>query len=116
MHAELRKAYDKEMNAATAHYNSKNLGKAFYHLERGHILGQSVTFPHARAHWWMLKVGWKRRDLTEITGQVARILGALIFTRIWVPVGNTGGAHVHPFKSMPIPEEFQALLKRQGHS
>ncbi len=116
MHAELRKSYDKEMTAAIKQYKSNNLNEAFYHLERGHILGQSFTLPHARAHWWMLKVGWKRRDPTEIAGQVARILGALLFSRIWVPVGNTGGAHVPPFKSMPIPEEFQALVKQHGRS
>jgi len=61
----------------------------------------------------MLKVGWKRRDPIEIRDQVGRIIGALIFSQIWVLLGNTGGAHVHPYRSMPIPEEFRALLKRR---
>jgi len=104
------------MQAAAVSYDGGNLENAFSHLERAHILGQSHTCPHARAHWWMLKVGWERRDLTEITGQVVRIVGALTFSRIWVPGGNTGGAHVPPFKSMPIPEEFQALLKGRERS
>ena len=112
MHAERRQAYEKEMHAAAEHYSGNNLDRAFHHLERAHILGQSFAFAHANAHWWMLKVGWKRRDPIEIRGQVARIIGALLFSRIWVPLGNTGGAHVHPFRSMPIPEEFRALLKR----
>src|SRR4029079_276339 len=116
MHAELRQAYVREMQAAVESYDRGNLEKAFSHLERGHILGQSYTFPHARAHWWMLKVGWERRDLTEITGQVVRILGALAFSRICVPAGNTGGAHVPPFTSMPIPEEFQSLLGKRERS
>ncbi|HKO29545.1 MAG TPA: DUF3703 domain-containing protein [Nitrospiraceae bacterium] len=116
MHAEQRQAYDSEMNAGTEHYYDNRPDKAFYHLERAHILGQSFTFAHAKAHWWMLKVGWKRRDPIEIRGQVARIIGALIFSRIWVPLGNTGGAHVSPFTSMPIPEEFQALLTKRRHS
>ena len=113
MHTELRQAYDREMHAATGYYDDDNLEQAFTHLERAHILGQSFTLPHARAHWWMLKVGWKRRDITEITGQIIRIFGALSFSRVWVPVGNTGGAHAPPFQSMPIPEEFQALLKKR---
>jgi hypothetical protein len=113
MHAEQRQVYDREINAAVEHYYGNNLDKAFYHLERAHILGQSFTFAHAKAHWWMLKVGLKRRDPIEIRGQVVRIIGALIFSRIWVPLWNTGGAHVHPFRPMPIPEEFQALLKRR---
>jgi Protein of unknown function (DUF3703) len=114
MHAELRRAYDGEMQAAIEFYDGDNLGKAFFHLERAHILGQSFTCSHARTHWWMLKVGVKRRDFTEIIGQVVRILGALSFSRIWVPIGNTGGAQVPPFTSMPIPEEFESLLKRHG--
>jgi len=113
MHAELRQAYDGEMQAAAEHYSGNNLDMAFYHLERAHILGQSFTFAHARAHWWMLKVGWRRRDPREIRGQVGRIIAALIASRIWVPLGNTGGANAHPLKPMPIPEEFQPLLKRR---
>ncbi len=113
MHAALRHTYEREMTAAMEHYAGNRLDKAFYHLERAHILGQSFTGPHARAHWGMLKVGWKRRDSREITGQLARIVGSLLFTWFWVPAGNTGGAHVPPFKSMPIPEEFQELLKKR---
>lgn len=113
MHAEQRQAHAREMHAAAEQYYGNELDKAFYHLERAHILGQSFTCAHANAHWWMLKVGWKRRDLIEVRGQVGRIIGALIFSRIWVPLGNTGGAYVHPFRSMPIPEEFRAMLKRR---
>ena len=79
MHAELRQAYEKEMHAAAVHYYGNNPDKAFYHLERAHILGQSFAFAHARAHWWMLKVGWKRRDSIEIRGQVAGLLGRCYF-------------------------------------
>jgi hypothetical protein len=93
MHAERRQAYDREMHAAAEHYSGNNLDKAFYHLERAHILGQSFAFAHTNTHWWMLKVGWKRRDPTEIRGQVGRIIGALIFSRIgcrWgIPVVRT---------------------------
>jgi Protein of unknown function (DUF3703) len=116
MHMELRQAYGRELRAGIEFYRDGNLERAFSHFERAHILGQSFTLPHARAHWWMLKVGWMRRDFTEIAGQVVRILGALSFSRIWVPVGNTGGAHVPPFRSMPIPEEFRPLLTRHGRN
>jgi hypothetical protein len=113
MHAERRQAYVKEMHAAAEHYAGNNLDRAFHHLERAHILSQSFTCAHAKTHWWMLKVGWKRQDLIEVRGQIIRIIGALLFSRIWVPSGNTGGAYVHPFRSLPIPEEFRALLKRR---
>jgi hypothetical protein len=114
MHSELRQAYDVEMTAATEQYNAGNLPLTFSHLERAHILGQSFPIAHARTHWWMLKVGWRRRDIVEIIGQVLRIPGALLFSRIWVPIGNTGGARVPPFQSMPIPEDLQRLLNKYG--
>jgi hypothetical protein len=114
MHPKLRQAYEAEMTAAVSRYSAEDLQLSFSHLERAHILGQSFPIAHARTHWWMLKVGWRRRDFVEISGQLPRILGALLFSRIWVPKGNTGGARVPPFKSIPIPEELQMLLDKYG--
>jgi hypothetical protein len=114
MHPMLRQAYESEMMTAVRQYDAANLQLAFSHFERAHILGQSFPIEHARSHWWMLKVGWKRRDFVEIAGQLPRILGALLLSRIWVPIGNTGGARVPPFKSMPIPEDLQILLDKYG--
>ncbi len=115
MHPELRRAYDTEMMTAARLYNAGDLQLAFSHLEHAHILGQSFSIAHARTHWWMLKVGVRNRDIVEITGQIPRILGALFFSRIWVPIGNTGGARVPPFKPMPIPHELQVLLDQYRH-
>ncbi|MDH4079095.1 MAG: DUF3703 domain-containing protein [Nitrospira sp.] len=114
MHPQLRQAYQREMTAAAEEYEIGNLKSAFTHLERAHILGQSFPIAHARAHWWMLKVGWKCRDVVEITGQIPRILGSLLFSQIWVPAGNTGGSRVPPFKSMPIPDDLQIILDKYG--
>jgi hypothetical protein len=114
MHPQLQYAYQAEMAAAVDQYNTDNLKAAFTHLERAHILGQSFPIAHAQAHWWMLKVGWKRRDFIEVFGQMTRIIGALLFSKIWVPVGNTGGARVPPFRSMPISEDLQSLVDKYG--
>ncbi|MBH0203296.1 MAG: DUF3703 domain-containing protein [Nitrospira sp.] len=114
MHPMLRQAYETEMTAAVSQYDAGDFRLSFAHLERAHVLGQSFPIAHARTHWWMLKVGWRRRDVVEMIGQVFRIPGALLFSKIWVPVGNTGGAHVPPFKSMPIPEDLQRLLDKYG--
>jgi hypothetical protein len=114
MHPQLQQAYEAEMTAAIAQYDAANLRPAFAHLERAHILGQSFPIPHARAHWWMLKIGWKRRDAVETIGQVPRILGSLLFSKIWVPLGNTGAARMPAFQSMPIPHDLQNLLEKFG--
>ncbi len=114
MHPKLRQVYEAEMTAAITRYHAGDLQLSFAHLEHAHILGQSFPIAHAQAHWWMLKIGWKRRDVVEIIGQIPRILGSLLFSKIWVPRGNTGGARVPPFRSMPIPHNLQNLLEKFG--
>lgn len=79
-------------------------------LERAHILGQRLALPHARAHWLMLRAGWRLGDWREVLGQLPRILAALVFSRIWVPLGNSGRARVSAFRPMPLSEELRRLL------
>lgn len=79
-------------------------------LERAHILGQRLVLPHARAHWQMLRAGWMLGDWREVLGQLPRIVAALLFSRIWVPLGNSGRARVSAFRSMPLSEELRRLL------
>lgn len=114
MHPQLREAYERELAAARTSEAAGHLDQAFAHLERAHILGQSYTLPHTRSHWEMLKVGWKRRDAVEVAGQIIRIAGSLLFTWLWVPVGNPGGSRVPPFQSMPLPEDLKELLRQYG--
>lgn len=79
-------------------------------LERAHILGQRRSLPHARIHWLMLRAGWLLGDWREVVGQVPRMLAALLFSRMWVPLGNSGRARVSAFRPMPISEELRRLL------
>ncbi|MCY1385078.1 hypothetical protein D9M69_734140 [compost metagenome] len=58
----------------------------------------------------MLLAGWQQGDLREVLGQALRIPAALLFSRIWVPPGNTGRARVSAFKPMPVSEELRRLL------
>jgi hypothetical protein len=58
----------------------------------------------------MLRIGWARHDLREVAGQLSRIVAAALFSRIWVPSGNTGGANVPALRPMPIPPELRAIL------
>lgn len=106
----VKNAFIQEMQLAKKLYNNDDLDRAFYHLERAHILGQSNTIAHTKTHWQMLKIGWRKKVLKEIIGQCTRICASIIFSRIWVPIGNTGGANVNPLKPMPIPKDLQKLL------
>jgi len=111
MRPALRQAYLQELALGRSCYERRDHGAAFRHFERAHILGQRFTLPHMRSHWWMLRVGFARVDAREIAGQLVRILAALAFSRIWVPLGNTGGANVSALKPMHIPEDLKHLLE-----
>lgn len=110
-HANLEEAFAAEIAAARAAFHRGELDNAFYHLERSHILGQRHTGRHVLVHGWMLRVGVRRRDAREVFGQLLRIVAALAFSRIWVPLGNTGGANVSAFRPMPIPDDLRSWLK-----
>ena len=112
MEAELKNVYEIEMSHAITKYHEEDYKGSFMHLERAHILGQSFVIPHTLSHWWMLKIGLRKTDLKEIFGQLTRILASLLFSRIWVSIGNTGGANVNPFTPMPIPSDLKKHLER----
>lgn len=86
---------------------------AFQHLENAHVLGQESTWWHVKVHILMLKWGIAQRDFKECLGQLLRIVGAATKTAIGlVPVGNTGGSNISPFKSMPLKPEHQAAIQK----
>jgi hypothetical protein len=107
----VRTALTQELARARACRTAADLDAAFAHLERAHILSQRFAFAHAGVHLRMWRIGWLRGDLRELVGQTTRTLAALIFSRVWVPVGNTGGADVSAFRPMPLPADLKALLE-----
>ena len=110
MRKKLKVAYNLELGEAIRLYKLNEFDGSFYHLERAHILGQTYIIPHTKSHWWMLKIGVKKHNIKEVFGQITRMIASVIFSRIWVPLGNTGGANVNPMKPMPIPDDLKKLL------
>jgi hypothetical protein len=112
MSEKIKKLIDAEVEKAGRLVAENDLAAAFRHLERAHVLGQAITYEHVRVHFLMLEIGWKRRDLREIFGQLLRVAGASALTPFGIyPIGNTGGANVSPFEPMPIAEDLQAILR-----
>jgi len=107
---QIRPSVQAELDAATACEAQGRIGAAFRHLERAHVLGQTATQEHVRAHWAMLHWTLRNGTVKEALGQTWRIVGATFKTWLWVPTGNTGGANVSGFKPMPIPEDLQRLI------
>ena len=108
--AAVRDAFAREWANARSARRAGDFDRAFHHLERAHILSQLLTWLHVKTHLGMWHIGWLRRDLRELFGQSTRIFAAALFSRIWVPIGNTGGANVSPLKPMPLPQDLQAIL------
>ncbi len=109
-HARILAAFHCEMQFANDARKENELNLAFRHYERAHILSQKYTFPHIKSHIGMLRIGLLRKDMREIFGQCIRMLAALVFSKLWVPIGNTGGANVSALKPMPIPDDLKPLL------
>jgi hypothetical protein len=110
MKAALQLAIEQAFQHAEHAMQEKCSPDAFQWLERAHILAQRQPLLHARSHWLMLVLGWQIGDYREVTGQIPRIVAALLFSRVWVPIGNTGRSRVSAFWPMPVPEELQTLL------
>jgi hypothetical protein len=115
MNSIIQKAFNEEMEKAIKFYKNNKLSECFSHLERAHILGQRNAIPHTVNHWWMLKVGVRRKDFREIFGQIARILVAGIGSIIGrVPFGNTGGSNVGIMQKMAISNDLLEIFKQAG--
>jgi len=106
MPTKLKAAFNEEMQQAKSLYAQGQYPQSFQHLERAHVLGQRHYIPHVINHYWMLKIGVRRRDLREVVGQALRIIGSAGSLIGWIPIGNTGGANVSPIKPMPIPPDL----------
>jgi predicted ester cyclase len=114
MIGELRSAYDTELVTASAAAADGDTERAFQSLGRAHIISQRHTWQHVHVHWLMLKLGASIGDWREVFGQLSRIIAAAMFSRIWVPAGNTGRANVSAMKGMPIPDDLCILLESKS--
>ena len=105
------KAYGEELSSARIALRGRQFDLCFVHLERAHVLAQRMTLRHTYVHGLMLVAGMRRSDWREVIGQVPRMLASLLFSRLWVPCGNTGRARVSAFRPMAVPEDLRHLVR-----
>jgi hypothetical protein len=109
----LVKHYEQELNEANIALAKGNLQKVWYYLERSHILAQPYPWQHTAVHWKMLLFGIKIKNTKEIVGQIPRLIFGGVKSFVGkIPVGNTGGANVHPLKPMEIPSDLKLILNQ----
>lgn len=112
----IKPAVDQELSAYKAAQAAGKTDAAFTHLERAHILGQESTSLHVKVHCLMLIWAIKNANTSqwnagEIAGQLFRIVGAATKTALGlVPIGNTGGANISPFKKLPLDADTAELI------
>lgn len=103
-------AYEREVVRADEALQRDDFEAAFRHLERAHVLAQRNTGRHTFIHWRMMVAGLQGGDLREVLGQLPRIAASVLFSRLWVPRGNSGRSRVSAFKPMPVPDDLRHLV------
>ena len=103
-------AYEQEVEWADQALQREDFETALMHLERAHVLAQRMTGRHTFVHWRMLVAGLRCGDVREVVGQVPRIMASILFSRLWVPRGNSGRSRVSAFKPMPVPADLRHLV------
>ena len=89
------------------------LDQAYAAFERAHVLGQTHTIRHACSHIAFLRWAIQARDWREAVGQLVRISASLLFTWLWMPLGNTGGARVGALRSMRVADDLRPFLENR---
>ena len=111
MNTNRRLAFSREIALSRELVAAGDPERAFRHLERAHVIGQTFVGAHSKAHWLMLKLEFRRRQVGAVLGQVVRlILGAIGSAVGVVPIGNTGGTDISMFKRLPIAPELQEII------
>lgn len=103
-----RRVIAAEMAAYRSAVKAGDDDRAWHHLERVHIVSQPYLGPHLAIHGAMLGFAIRRRDWSEVMGQIVRIILAPIGAVTGrLPVGNTGRSNVSAFAPMPVPDDLQ---------
>ena len=100
-----------EYRAASLEEDSGRVERAWHHLQRAHIVAQTLLWPHCQSHWKMLDLALRQRDWREVRGQIVRLaLAPLGNLTGRLPIGNTGRSDVSAFARMEIPSDLRAVL------
>jgi len=108
----LKTEFYKQLQLGKEALKLKDNAIAFYHFENAHILGQKHVWRHTISHYWMFVFGIKTNNGKEMIGQVLRMIASLLFTIIWVPLGNTGGTNISPIKPIPVRKELTKYFSK----
>lgn len=110
----VREHFEAELRKAHIAIEAEDFEAAWIALQRAHILGQTAPVAHIIAHWTMLKLAWKQRDVKEIAGQLMPTLMAIPLTLFFGQRRflRGGKSNVDEKEKMSIPEDIQQILNQ----
>ncbi|MDZ4878016.1 MAG: hypothetical protein CLLPBCKN_007451 [Chroococcidiopsis cubana SAG 39.79] len=110
----VRQHFETEIRQARAAIGTENFADAWTALQRAHILGQADPLPHAIAHWEMLKLAWKQRDVKEIAGQIIPTVLAIPLTLLFGRKRylRDGRVNISDSERMSIPNDLLQILEQ----
>lgn len=115
MPAALKPFFKQSLQDYATALNKNEMGKAWHHLEKAHVIGQRYPYHHSLVHWKMLVFGCRIKNVKEVIGQLPRLMVGGIKSFVGtIPVGNTGGANVPLMQSMPIQQEIREIFEKAG--
>lgn len=107
----VKQHFEVEITTAKKLILTGDFNNSWKHLENAHILSQRYALLHFKSHIAMLNYAIYKKDKREIVGQIIRLFFAIPSSLFKIaPFGNTGGANVNMFKSMPISNELKEIL------
>ena len=111
MNKQRRLDFDREIALGREFIAAGDFDRAFRHLERAHVIGQTSVVAHATAHSLMFTLEIRRRRVAAAFGQAVRLVLGVIGSAIGVvPIGNTGGTDISMFKRLPIAPDLQTII------
>lgn len=105
-----RNLYLKELQAYQAARQTHDDLLIKYHLGRAHIIAQKSALKHLIVHCLMLGHALRKKNLSEVLGQLVRIaltLPAHLIKKI--PIGNTGWSDVPLTQPAPLPKDLEII-------
>jgi len=109
-----REQFKAELRNAKVAIEASDRETAWIALQRAHILGQADPVTHAIAHWEMLKLAWRQRDVKEIAGQLMPTVLAVPFTLLFGRRRSLrdGRVNISDAERRSIPEDIQQILNQ----
>lgn len=112
MNLMLSRYADRAVIRAKSEIENDNYELAWKYLEEAHIFSQPDAGMHLYVHWEMFKLAKRERNISEMFGQIVRLLLAVPSSVLKIyPAGNSGRSNAGLFSSMPLSKRNEKKMR-----